>query len=93
MPLFQVQLHTWIPPTGGTVVSGQGTRFVTIQYNSGFVATANLGVTANNACGSSLPRTLSIVINTPVAPGTITMTGGIAKVCPGDSRTYSIAAV
>ncbi|MBK7388835.1 MAG: T9SS type A sorting domain-containing protein [Bacteroidetes bacterium] len=85
--------YTWIPPTGGTVVSGQGTRFVTIQYNSGFVATANLGVTANNACGSSLPRTLSIVINTPVAPGTITMTGGIAKVCPGDSRTYSIAAV
>ncbi len=29
----------------------------------------------------------------PAKPGAITVSGGISKVCPGDTRTYSIAAV
>lgn len=85
--------YTWIPPVGGTVIAGQGTRFVTILYDAGFVTTGTLGVTADNACGSSAPRTLSIFRNVPTAPGTIAMTGGTAKVCPGDTRTYTITPI
>lgn len=85
--------YTWIPPVGGTVIAGQGTRFVTILYDAGFVTTGTLGVTADNACGSSAPKTLSIFRNVPTTPGTIAMTGGTTKVCPGDTRTYTITPI
>lgn len=85
--------YTWTPPPGGVIASGQGTVSVTINYTSGFVATDTLRVHTNNGCGSSADRILKITRNTPALPGAITTTGGNVKVCPGETRTYTIAAV
>lgn len=48
---------------------------------------------ANNCTNSSSRQTSVTSCTTPATPGTISRTGGGANVCPGDSRTYSIAAV
>ena len=48
-------------------------------------------VVANNDCGPSLSRTLSVTVNrVPAQPGAIT---GSITVCQGSSQTYSVAAV
>jgi hypothetical protein len=82
--------YTWTQPTGSTIISGQGTISINVSYNSGFVATDTLRVTANSSCGSSLQRKLAVKRNNPATPGAIVVSGGIAKVCPGETRTYTI---
>lgn len=80
-------------PVSGTImsychlVSGVG-----INFNNGFgpQPTSTIVNTINNAaCLTACTNPCTI----PSTPGTITVGGGIAKVCPGDSRTFSIAAV
>jgi hypothetical protein len=49
--------YTW-SGTGGTIVSGQGTRTITAKQNVGAIA-LTLCVVANNSCGSSPSRCIS----------------------------------
>ncbi|MFM7766715.1 MAG: T9SS type A sorting domain-containing protein, partial [Bacteroidota bacterium] len=80
-------------PVSGTImsychlVSGVG-----INFNNGFgpQPTSTIVNTINNA---ACLTACSNPCTTPSAPGTIAVGGGIAKVCPGDSRTFSISAV
>jgi len=85
--------YNWLPPTGGVINSGQGTNKITMSFNSSFTLSGNLSVTATNSCGTSAARSLTISRNLPPSPGTITVTGGTAAVCPGDARTYSVTPV
>jgi len=81
--------YNWVPPTGATITSGQGTNSINLFFETGFVAPGILSVIAGNTCGYSAARTLSISTNTPV-PGTIT---GASTVCPGSVATYSVPAI
>ncbi len=84
-------------PTGGTF-SGPG-----ISGNTFTPATAGVGgpytitYTYTNANGctntSTHQTTVTAACTVPNQPGTITTVGGTAKVCPGDVKTYTIAAV
>jgi large repetitive protein len=85
--------YTWTPPYGGFILSGQGTVSVVINFGYTFPASDTLRVVAHNTCGTSPERKLKISRNIPAVPGTITASGGNTKVCPGTSKTYSIAAV
>lgn len=77
--------YTWTLPSGWNGTSTSNSITV-IPGNAGGV----ISVTANNACGSSIARTFTTIVTTlPAQPGTITMTGGIAKICPGNVRTYT----
>ncbi|MEP7168616.1 MAG: T9SS type A sorting domain-containing protein, partial [Bacteroidota bacterium] len=80
--------YTWTPPTGGVVVSGQGTRQIVINYTAGFTTSGTLSVVANNACGSGPARTLTITRNTPSAPSIIT--GQAYGACNGSAIPYSV---
>jgi phage-related protein len=82
--------YNWTAPSGASVISGQGTNSVQIQYGPSFTAAGSISVTASNGCGTSAARTLSISPNTPTQPGTIT---GTNRACPGDVFTYSVAVV
>ena len=83
--------YTWTPPVGALILSGQGTTSVTVQYQSGFTASGILSVVANNSCGSSASRNLTITRNTPARPGVIT---GLAYgVCNSGNQSYSVANV
>ncbi len=77
--------YTWTYSGGGNPV-GTGRSITLTPTNSG-----TLSVVANNSCGASTARTLSITVNDkPAQPAAIT---GNATVCNGVSTTYSIAAV
>ncbi len=83
-------------PTGGTF-SGPG-----ITGNIFNPSVAGVGgpytiiysyTNANGCTNASSQQTTVTNCAAPSQPGTISTSGGSAKVCPGDSRTYSIAAV
>jgi len=64
--------YTWTSPAGTSITSGQGTTSISLNIGNSFV-TGNLIVTADNACGSSVPKTLAINSVT-LMPGVITGT-------------------
>ncbi len=84
--------YTWTVPAGSTLVSGQGTSSITVNF-SATQAAGNICVTASNACSSSaqLCRNLLVYTVKPVTPGTIS--GSNIEACPGTTRTFSIAPV
>jgi hypothetical protein len=86
-----VTSYIWTPPTGGTITSGQGTNQITVSYGATFVASGPLTVIANNACGASLARSLTITRNTPATPSAIT--GQISGLCGQTSVPYSVTLV
>lgn len=64
----------WTVPTGGAIVSGQGTTSITVSYNSALTITGYVTAQGVNACSASSVRKLSV---------------GTLAVCPskGSSRT------
>ena len=71
-PVFGATGYVWITPSGTSIVSGQGTTTLTLDWgaNGGVI-----GVTATGVCGVSGTRTLNVTMNCRVAateiPGTI----------------------
>ena len=80
--------YTWNTPTGATILSGQGTNSVNVEYQSGFTAGGVLSVVSNNSCGSSASRNLTITRNSPVKPGVVT--GNLNGVCSTNNVGYSV---
>ncbi len=81
--------YTWSVSGGGTILSGQSTTSVNIDWTT--PGSFDISVTASNGCGTSSPTTLSITIlpDTPSVPGII---AGPVSVCPG-VENYSIVNV
>ena len=93
-PVSGATSYTWIPPLNATVVYGQGTSSVLVDFSCS-ASSGNILVTANNACGSSGGSSLNVTLttSTPATPGGITTIPGttIPKGLSGVS--HSIAAV
>lgn len=78
--------YTWILPNGWSGTSSTETIDAIAGSNDG-----DIGVIADNACGSSSPQTLSITIaNIPATPASI---NGQASICDGSTNAYSVVAV
>ena len=78
--------YTWTVPPGAAIISGAGTNAVVVRY--GNPVTGSVCVTANNACGSSIARCLTVT-GKPVTPSAI---NGTTSVCTGQTGiTYSCA--
>ena len=88
-PLAGAANYFWTLPAGWTGSSSTNSINVVTGTSGGTIS-----VYASNACGTgpARNRTLSLGV-IPPSPGSITVSGGGAKVCPGDSRTYSISQV
>ncbi len=76
--------YTWTLPVGGTIVSGQGSTSIIVDYSAG-AANGNVTVTASNGSCTSTPSTLPITIGSgniaaPTSGGNQTQ-----AVCPGGS--------
>jgi hypothetical protein len=77
--------YTWTLPSGW---SGNSTIN---SINTTVGSSGNITVRANNSCGSSAVRTLSVSVNSvPAQPAAIS---GLASVCEGSSQVYSISTV
>ena len=91
VPVPNTTHYVWRVPTGVTLVSGQGTTSISVDFGAGFRG-GNIIVAASNICGQSQslnPRFLFIKA-LPGQPGAIT--GQIADVCGSVTKTYSVPA-
>ena len=80
--------YTWSLPAGLTGTSTANT--ITVAVNPALFVSGSIGVTANNACGSSTIKTLALT-KIPTTPTTIT--GLATGVCAGTTQTYSCTAM
>ena len=91
---FNTTTYVWSAPIGFSIVSGQGTSTVTMGWTAASIdpsITGNIQVTASTPCAAvSQSLAVSYALVKPVTPGSIS---GSAKVCPGETVTYSVAAV
>lgn len=58
--MYGATLYTWSVPPGSTIVSGQGTTAITVNFGS---TTGKVGCTAKNACGNRGTSTVTISFN------------------------------
>ncbi len=83
-------------PSGGTF-SGpgiSGNTFTASVAGAGGPYTITYFYTDVNGCsGSSAQQTTVTSCIVPATPGAISTSGGSSKVCPGDTRNYTVAAV
>lgn len=80
--------YTWTVPAGASIVSGQNTPSITVNFGT---TSGNVTVTASNSCGAGAANSLAITVNTlPAAASAIT---GNSAVCANSTgQTYSISA-
>ncbi|MBP6511200.1 MAG: proprotein convertase P-domain-containing protein [Bacteroidia bacterium] len=81
--------YNWIGPAGTTVLSGNGTNTISLQFNVGFTG-GNLKVTASNACGISAIKYKALSLSLPATPSSII--GNASGVC-NSLESYSVTAV
>jgi hypothetical protein len=80
--------YTWTAPPGATILSGQNTTSVWVEFSNTFTSGLLL-VQANNACGVGPAKTLYLV-SSPATPGAITGTSACAN---RTGVTYSVTPV
>ncbi|MBK9321067.1 MAG: T9SS type A sorting domain-containing protein [Bacteroidetes bacterium] len=87
--------YAWTVPAGFTILFGQGTTTITVQWTNINIHNGIAGplcVIATGPCTPSAPSCIGVgyQIATPVTPPSIS---GPGKVCPGDVAVYSISPV
>lgn len=58
-PVSGADSYTWTVPSDATIVSGQGTISITVNFGS---SSGNISVTADNDCGSSPAQSLAVTV-------------------------------
>lgn len=80
-----VSNYTWTVPPSGTIISGQGTNAILVNWSSG--SGGNICVTATNTCGTSQQVCLPVQItNLPAIP----VLSGDTLACQGSTSTYVV---
>ncbi len=81
--------YTWSVPVGVTIVSGQGSNTLTVDFDGAY-AGGSISVISTNTCGSSSARSKAVT-GAPAQPGVIS---GDLTICPGQTGVaYSVATV
>jgi T5SS/PEP-CTERM-associated repeat protein len=82
--------YTWSVPSGATIVSGQGTTSITVNFGCSAVS-GSITVTPSNGSGSGASSSLPVTVTSVGAAGSVT---GPSAVNAGDSGdVYSISSV
>jgi hypothetical protein len=70
--MFGATNYNWVLPAGATIIAGQGTNSITVDWGS---TNGLVTVTASNGCGVSGTRTLGVIVNCKLSgnaiPGTV----------------------
>ncbi|MEP7265279.1 MAG: T9SS type A sorting domain-containing protein, partial [Bacteroidota bacterium] len=85
--------YEWTVTGGATIIYGQGTDSIVVQFGCMTCTGGNVCVTASNRCGAA-PQVcvpFGIVLTAPVLAGTIN--GPLTEVCPGSAIQYCITPV
>jgi len=86
--------YHWSVPTGATIVSGQGTTCITVNFSGSLGSNSLCGysaicVRAVNACGFSQAR----CVNLYTAPTGFATLSGLSYATQGNTTTYSISSI
>jgi hypothetical protein len=84
-PVAGATSYTWTAPSGSSVISGQGTTSIQIQFNNG-LNTGFVRVTADNPCGSSSVRRLAVTGGVVVSDDPDSL-----NACTGDQVSFTVA--
>ncbi|MBP6513058.1 MAG: T9SS type A sorting domain-containing protein, partial [Bacteroidia bacterium] len=80
--------HTWYVPASATILSGQGTTSINVQWPTLNITGASICVESNNVCGASPLRCLNNLTTKPTRPALIS---GPTSVCANQTNlTYSV---
>ncbi|MEI8273412.1 MAG: cadherin-like domain-containing protein, partial [Paludibacter sp.] len=71
--------YTWTVPTGATIVSGQGTPAITINWTAVTIGSYQVSVVSSNGCGSSSTSFIDVYVEKP------TITAYAEPVCSGSA--------
>ncbi|MBX2888281.1 MAG: T9SS type A sorting domain-containing protein [Ferruginibacter sp.] len=94
----QAEQYNWVVPAGVTIINGQGTTSITVEFDNAF-ATSAISVTAQNGCGVSNTRSITISRTVPSIPSLISGPNNPCLYMPsvgypsGQIATYSVAQV
>ncbi len=86
-PITYAEGYMWTVPSGATIVSGQNTTSITVNYGSSAVS-GDIAVYATSICGNGPAGTLAVTVN-PLAVPTIS---GPDEACITSTYTYSTQA-
>ena len=81
--------YDWQVPTGATIVSGQGTNSISVDYGPTAVS-GNVSVNGVNGCGSGPSSTLPITIS---ELPTTSIVSGTQTVCEGSTHVYTTTVI
>jgi len=76
--------YIWAVPNGATIVNGQGTSQVSVQFTN--TLAGNISVFGENACGGGQPASLMVQVGT--APS-LQATANPSSICIGNSTTLT----
>ncbi len=84
-----VNTYNWQVPTGATIVSGEGTNAITVNYGNAAIS-GTVSVNGVSGCGSSATESLVVTVNdVPTAA----VVSGAQKVCVGTTETYTASTI
>ena len=81
--------YSWTAPSGATIVSGQGTNSITVNFTTAVANNATISVKAVNNCGMSAARNVTLT----TAPTASTSISGVSTIMTTQTTTYSVNAV
>jgi len=86
----RAQYYNWSVPAGATIVSGNLTNIIQVQFSAGFTG-GSVSVYASNACGSGPSRTRNVILDNPLTPTGIS--GQLTGLCGTSGATFTAASV
>jgi hypothetical protein len=86
LPILGATSYLWTVPAGATIVSGQGTTSIDVNFAAGFTSGVMSVVGVSN-CGNTPSKSINIgLLEKPTI-------GGPTSVCPGNQETFGIGNV
>ncbi|MBK7966927.1 MAG: T9SS type A sorting domain-containing protein [Bacteroidetes bacterium] len=80
--------HTWYVPASATILNGQGTTSIDVQWPSVNLSNLSVCVESDNVCGTSPLRCLNYLTTKPTRPALI---NGPSSVCANQTNiTYTV---
>lgn len=74
--------YSWIVPTGATIISGQGTTSISVNFASG-ASSGNISVSASNGTCNTTPSNLAITVGSTSIAAPVGGGNQSQAVCPG----------
>lgn len=85
--------YAWTAPSNATIVTGQGTRTITLKFSNGYtiaIAGDTLRVVVSSSCSTAAAKKLAIKAALPGAPTAVTIGAIQTNVCAARKYRYSV---